>query len=97
MGMDSDIRRIVREAVVQAQGEGGRQKEGPAAPEDNSLWDVVDVAGFLKASRSWVYQKAESGLLPCLHVGGLLRFDPVAVRAWARGEELVTKRSARGG
>jgi excisionase family DNA binding protein len=50
------------------------------------LWSVVDVATYLKASRSWVYQKAEAGLLPCLHLGGLLRFEPTAVRAWARGE-----------
>ncbi len=50
------------------------------------LWSAVDVAAYLKASRSWVYQKAEAGLLPCLHVGGLLRFEPAAVRAWARGD-----------
>jgi excisionase family DNA binding protein len=50
------------------------------------LWDANDVARFLKASRSWVYHRAESGELPCLRVGGLLRFDPAAVRAFARGE-----------
>ena len=48
------------------------------------LWDANDVANFLKVSRSWVYQRAEAGLLPHLKVGGLLRFDPGAVRAWAR-------------
>jgi Helix-turn-helix domain len=50
------------------------------------LWDVRDVAAYYKASRSWVYQQAESGMLPCLRIGGLLRFDPFAVRAFARGE-----------
>ncbi len=55
------------------------------APEE-SLWDANDVAAYLKVSRSWVYHRAESGELPCLRVGGLLRFDPLAVRAYVRGE-----------
>lgn len=54
---------------------------------EEGLWDAQDVAGYLKASRSWVYQKAEAGILPSLRIGGLLRFDPQAVRAFARGEE----------
>jgi excisionase family DNA binding protein len=53
--------------------------------DDASLWDVNDVARYLKASRSWVYHRVEAGLLPCLRVGGLLRFDPEHVRAWSRG------------
>ena len=59
-----------------------------AAPE---LWDANDTARYLKVSRSWVYQRAESGQLPCLHVGGLIRFDPATVRAFARGEIRPTK------
>jgi excisionase family DNA binding protein len=55
-------------------------------PAPDSLWDARDVAAFLKVSRSWVYHRAEAGELPCLRVGGLLRFDPEAVRAFARGE-----------
>jgi excisionase family DNA binding protein len=56
------------------------------ADAGNELWDANDAAHYLKVSRSWVYQRAEAGLLPCLRVGGLLRFDPAAVRAFARGE-----------
>ena len=48
------------------------------------LWDANDVAKFLKVSRSWVYQKAEAGLLPYLKVGGLLRFDPEEIMAYSR-------------
>lgn len=51
-------------------------------PTEN-LWDARDVARYLKASRSWVYQRAEAGLLPCFRIGGLLRFEPAAVRTWA--------------
>jgi excisionase family DNA binding protein len=50
------------------------------------VWDALDVARFLKVSRSWVYQQAEAGLLPHRRVGGLLRFDPRAIQAWFRGD-----------
>lgn len=57
-----------------------------------NLWDAKDVARFLKVSRSWVYQKAEAGVLPYLRIGGLVRFEPETVRAWARGEQLPAAR-----
>ncbi len=60
--------------------------------QEGALWDANDVASYLKASRSWVYQRAEAGQLPCLRIGGLLRFDPAAVRAHARGEQPVHAR-----
>lgn len=50
-----------------------------------TLWDARDVARYLKVSRSWVYQKAEAGLLPYLKVGGLVRFVPERIRAFALG------------
>lgn len=53
---------------------------------ETNLWDANDVAAFLKVSRSWVYHRAESGELPHLRVGGLLRFEPVSILAYARGE-----------
>ncbi len=57
--------------------------QSPTSTE--ALWDVNDVAAYLKASRSWVYQRATSGLLPYVKIGGLLRFVPSAIRAWALG------------
>jgi excisionase family DNA binding protein len=53
---------------------------------EEGLWDANDVAKFLKASRSWVYQKAQAGQLPCVKIGGLLRFEPAAIRAFIRGQ-----------
>jgi excisionase family DNA binding protein len=51
------------------------------------LWDVEAVARFLRVSRSWVYHRAQAGQIPCLKIGGLLRFDPAAIRTWlAHGE-----------
>lgn len=55
------------------------------ADEIETLWDARDVARYLKVSRSWVYQKAEAGLLPYLKVGGLVRFVPERIRAFALG------------
>jgi excisionase family DNA binding protein len=68
-----------------------------ADPVDGApgLWDANDVARYLKVSRSWVYHRAEAGLLPSLRVGGLVRFDADAVRACARGEPPPTKIPAR--
>lgn len=58
--------------------------EAAKLPPD-SLWTVEDVMLYLRASKSWVYQKVAEGRLPCLRVGGLLRFKADAVRAWAEG------------
>jgi excisionase family DNA binding protein len=60
-------------------------KDAAVDPADE-LWDAKDAAHYLKVSRSWIYQRAESGLLPCLRIGGLVRFDPETVRAFARGK-----------
>lgn len=68
-------------------------EHGPEAIE--TLWDARDVARYLKVSRSWVYQKAEAGLLPYLKVGGLVRFVPERVRAFALGATSGTSRMPR--
>ena len=58
---------------------------------EQPLWDARDVAAFLKVSRSWVYHKAEAGMLPCLRIGGLLRFDPQKIRELVLGDALSAK------
>ena len=49
----------------------------------NRLWDAREAAAFLKVSRSWVYARVESGDLPHVRVGGLIRFVPTQLRDWA--------------
>lgn len=61
-------------------------EQNQQAEADNRLWSAVDVAAYLQVSKSWVYHRAEAGTLPSLQIGGLIRFDPAAIRAWARGE-----------
>jgi excisionase family DNA binding protein len=59
-------------------------------PNDEALWDARDVASYLKVSRSWVYQHAEDGTLPSLRIGGLRRFLPGQIRAFALGQPIPT-------
>ena len=56
--------------------------------QPDTLWDARDVATFLKVSRSWVYFQCASGLLPSVRIGGLRRFIPEHIRAYARGEPM---------
>ncbi len=55
----------------------------PGVAADDVLWTVVEVAAYLRVSRSWVYHRLESGLLPHLRVGGLVRFEPKQIRECA--------------
>jgi excisionase family DNA binding protein len=57
-----------------------------------SLWTVNDVVKYLKASRSWVYQRAEAGIIPSIRIGGLLRFVPEEVRKWALDQRDATSK-----
>jgi excisionase family DNA binding protein len=55
--------------------------------ESTDLLTVPEVAGVLRVRESTVYTWAESGALPCYHVGRLLRFDRAQIANWldARG------------
>jgi excisionase family DNA binding protein len=63
----------------------------PNTTSDEPLWTVAEVAAFLKVSRSFVYQACAAKTIPHVRVGTALRFDPVVLRAWVRGEHAVTK------
>ena len=58
----------------------------PSVPEHEPLWTVAETAAFLRVSRSFVYQACAAKTMPHVRVGASLRFDPVALRAWVRGE-----------
>ena len=51
------------------------------------LWTKREVAEYLRCSVSWVEKAAARGNLPsCPRTSRMLRFDPEAIRAYARGE-----------
>jgi Helix-turn-helix domain len=58
------------------------------------LWRAVDVASWAKVSRSWVYDKARGGELPCIKIGGHLRFEPAAIKKFflANGNVAVERK-----
>lgn len=60
-------------------------RNAPTTPAEETLWNVRDVAAYLKASTSYVYKAAERGTLPCRRIGALLRFAPDEVKTWAQG------------
>jgi len=65
---------------------GGKPPLSELEAERQGLWTTQEVAAFLRVSRSWVYHQAEAGLIPCLRVGSLLRYEPDAIRRFSRGE-----------
>jgi excisionase family DNA binding protein len=54
--------------------------------QERALKDVAWVAEFLGVSKSWVYQATASGVIPCVRIGALVRFDPLVIKAWVRGD-----------
>ena len=53
---------------------------------ERALRDVAWLAEFLGVSKSWVYQAVESGVVPVVRIGALVRFDPKVIKAWVQGE-----------
>jgi excisionase family DNA binding protein len=51
-----------------------------------------ELASALRVSRSWVYEAARTGRLPCLLVGSLRRFDLAEVKAALRNEPVPPAR-----
>ncbi len=57
-------------------------------PNAEPLWDAKQASEFMRVSRSWVYQRAEAGLLPHIRIGGLVRFEPATLRAFIRQDRV---------
>lgn len=55
------------------------------------LLTVADVAGLLRLKPSTVRAYTERGMLPCVRIGGRLRFHPSDVSAW------IARRHSKGG
>ena len=83
-----ESRKLVKESVQGDDASAPRERRR----SDDGLWDAIDVARYLKASRSWVYRQAEAGKLPCVRFVGLLRFEPKQIKALGRGEVHASKR-----
>jgi excisionase family DNA binding protein len=56
------------------------------------LLSVDDVAQRLGVPRSWVYQKAEAGVLPAFKVGRYIRFSGEALESWLAQQQVGVRR-----
>ena len=63
----------------------------PELPSVVPLWTSLDVRAFLRISKSKLSQMVARREIPYLRPCGVLRFDPDAIRAFARGEALKQK------
>jgi excisionase family DNA binding protein len=52
-----------------------------AVQDDLELWTADEVARLLKCSTTCVYRLARRQEIPCVHIGGLVRFRPTQIRA----------------
>jgi excisionase family DNA binding protein len=59
------------------------------------LLTAEELAGYLRVSRSWVYEAAREGSIPCIRVGALKRFDFDEVKAVLSGEKAMPSRVVR--
>lgn len=57
---------------------------GPMNSGIESIWTVEQTADYLKMSTSWVYKQAECGALPCIRMGGSLRFASFQVKRFVQ-------------
>ena len=71
------------------------QPQGFPQQQAEPLWTAEDVAGFLRVSLSMIYKLRRAGSLPAVRVGALYRFEPDAIRAFARGEPISRTASRR--
>ena len=74
------------ERVPRTAGRRQRVKPRVVRTDNDKMWDSADVADYLKVSIDWVRRHFNLGHLPGHRLpSGQLRFEPGAVRAYARG------------
>lgn len=81
---DARIIQMSRSATPVA---GKSRPDGPEAGDDalgEPLMDVREVAEFLRVSKSMVYKLAETGCLPAVRIGRLVRFTRRDVDSFVR-------------
>lgn len=65
-----------------------------AGNSPESVWDVPDVARFLKVSEKTVRNRVADGTIPYRRIGRLVRFDPAEIREWFNEQGEASKDGA---
>lgn len=55
------------------------------------LWNVRDVAQYLKTTPQGIYKLVERRLLPHVRLGKRLLFDPKVIRSWIQSRAVEVK------
>ncbi len=61
--------------------------------DPGQILTLSEIAGRLKTSERWVYEKTRNRCrrpLPCIRIGRYLRFDWTDVSAWLNSQKTVT-------
>lgn len=53
----------------------------------DALWRIGDVARYLRLSRNTVRRRMRDSDLPFRRIGGVIRFLPAEVEAWAASQQ----------
>lgn len=59
---------------------------GNLVESSEALWDKDRLAEYLGLHPVTVLRMAREGRIPCIRIGGLVRFDPAEVRDFIRGK-----------
>lgn len=72
-------------------------KAGVDADEDR-LFDVEELAAYLRVDRSWVYRQVQAKAVPLTYVGRYPRFVKSQIDAWLKANSVppVTAPSSKG-
>jgi excisionase family DNA binding protein len=54
----------------------------------NGYLTVADVAKRMKVSRSWVYKKANAGVIPHVRIGAVIRFVEKDIETWINAHKV---------
>jgi excisionase family DNA binding protein len=53
--------------------------------DQNTIFDVEDLAEYLKVSKKWVYERTHLKEIPHIKVNGVLRFSKKEIDKWLIG------------
>jgi excisionase family DNA binding protein len=87
MTQQAQIRRQASKTPSGLVGEGTTGDLVAHLEQRTSLLKVVDVARFLALSGTQIYRLAEANTIPCIRIGGSVRFDPVVLARWLRAKQ----------
>jgi len=57
--------------------------------EDDTIFDVPELASYLKVSRKWIYERTHLKEMPHIKANGLLRFRKRVINKWLASHSVL--------